>query len=92
MGSSSASNDSSSNSQPHSWLFPEEDDCSAGTYSQATGAGGIVGGILGGFAGAIGGIFSGPGGVSSGFVNEATGGGLAGAAAGFIDKYEQCLP
>ncbi|WP_254493705.1 hypothetical protein [Bartonella sp. B1099] len=90
MGSSSSSNDSSSNSQPHSWLFPEEDDCSAGAYSQATGEGGIIGQLIGGISSAIGGIFSGPGGVSSGFVNGAIGGGLAGAGDAFADKYNAC--
>ncbi|WP_375649333.1 MULTISPECIES: hypothetical protein [unclassified Bartonella] len=71
MGSSSSSNDSSSNSHPKSWLFPEEDDCSAGAHAQAAGAGGIIGDVIGGIAGAVGGFFSGPGGVGSGFVNGA---------------------
>ncbi|WP_375614418.1 MULTISPECIES: hypothetical protein [unclassified Bartonella] len=89
-GSSSSSHDSSSSSHPKSWLFPEEDDCSAGAHSQAAGAGGIVGELIGGIAGAVGGLFSGPGGVGSGFVNGAIGGGLAGAGDAVVDKYNKC--
>ncbi|WP_330167278.1 hypothetical protein [Bartonella grahamii] len=82
--------DSSSNSHPKSWLFPEEDDCSAGAHSQAAGAGGIIGEVIGGIAGAVGGLFSGSGGVGSGFVNGAIGGGLAGAGDAVVDKYNAC--
>ncbi|WP_375610102.1 MULTISPECIES: hypothetical protein [unclassified Bartonella] len=89
-GSSSSSHDSNSSSHPKSWLFPEEDDCSAGAHSQAAGAGGIVGELIGGIAGAVGGLFSGPGGVGSGFVNGAIGGGLAGAGDAVVDKYNAC--
>ncbi|WP_375651577.1 hypothetical protein [Bartonella sp. LB28NMGDW] len=82
--------DSSSNSHPKSWLFPEEDDCSAGAHAQAAGAGGIVGELIGGIAGAVGGLFSGPGGVVNSFVNGAIGGGLAGAGDAVVDKYNAC--
>lgn len=90
MGSSSSSNDSHNSSRSHSWLFPEEDNCSTGAHSQATGAGGIIGELIGGFAGAIGGIFSGPRGVRPSFVNGTIGGELAGAGDAFADKYNQC--
>ncbi|WP_245410023.1 hypothetical protein [Bartonella tribocorum] len=82
--------DSSSSSRPQSWLFPKEDDCSAGAHAQAAGAGGIVGELIGSVAGAVGGLFSGPGGVGSGFVSGAVGGGLAGAGDALADKYNQC--
>ncbi|WP_375653224.1 hypothetical protein [Bartonella sp. OD88NMGDW] len=82
--------DSSSNSHPKSWLFPEEDDCSPGAHAQAAGAGSIIGEIIGGIAGAVGGLFSGPKGVGSGFVNGAIGGGLAGAGDAVVDKYNAC--
>ncbi|WP_208438557.1 hypothetical protein [Bartonella grahamii] len=62
MGSSSSSNDSSSNSHPKSWLFPE-DDHNTDAYAQEAGKGGIVGLVLGGGAGAAGGSIAGPGGV-----------------------------
>ncbi|WP_273783883.1 hypothetical protein [Bartonella sp. AU15XJBT] len=49
-------------------------------HYQALGAGGIVRGLIGGIAGAL----LGPEGALTG--------GLEGAAAGFIDKYNQCHP
>ncbi len=82
--------DSSSNSHPKSWLFPEEDDCSAGAHAQAAGAGGIVGEVIGGIVGAVGGLFAGPGGAAAGFVNGAISGGLAGAGDAVADKYNAC--
>ncbi|WP_375661781.1 MULTISPECIES: hypothetical protein [unclassified Bartonella] len=54
------------------------------------GAGGLVGEVIGGITGAVGGLFSGPGGVGSGFVNGAIGGGLAGAGDAVVDKYNAC--
>ncbi|WP_273783880.1 hypothetical protein [Bartonella sp. AU15XJBT] len=82
--------DSSSSSRPQSWLFPKEDDCSAGAHYQAAGKGGIVGTVIGSIASAVGGIFSGSGGVAKGFVNGAIGGGLAGAGDALADKYNKC--
>ncbi|UNF47434.1 hypothetical protein MNL02_01540 [Bartonella krasnovii] len=89
MGGASSSNDSISNSRPHSWLFPE-DDYSTDAYAQAAGTGGIVGAILGGGAGAAGGSIARPGGAGAGLLSGAVSGGIGGAANGFIDKYKQC--
>lgn len=90
MGSSSSSNASHNSSRPHSWLFPEEDDCSTGAHSQATGASGIIGELIGGFAGAAGSSIARLGSAGAGFLGGAIGGGLAGADDAFADKYNQC--
>ncbi|WP_375622284.1 hypothetical protein [Bartonella sp. TT119HLJHH] len=83
--------DSSSNSHPKSWLFPE-DDHNTDAYAQEAGAGGIVGLVLGGGAGAAGGSIAGSGGAGAGFLGGAVSGGIGGAGDALVDKYNQFHP